>query len=405
MPVPTPIPTPPSPTPTPPTPTPTYSGIMFGGFLDGGHGGCECCQTPTPTPTPPCYPPMPICAYLCNEPYPGVSITVKDSNGNVVASGMTGPDGCFYASIPPGSYYVTAGPPIGMGCTTNLTNLTCLGTTINFGRFGACGCLGLLITEEPVTFVIPGVGTFATDSTGYTDPICFYNINLIGIVISAGRFSTVTVTTEFGQLYPPLCALPCTVFSLISLVAEGFHCSGCCNMPVCDTLDGTDAILGVVTLDWYAPGVGLNTGIYPQWIGILNYTYEGSCGCPDATIPVTYYWPVSGVISGGGTDCRIGVSIPAAGVSDHGCSECAGLWGCPSSSITDPSIGFTTGTIVDCFPLDVSGVVGPIDNQCKTDPFDPANTCGCGVFCGSCVTSIWGTGPATSTTLTLTDLC
>jgi hypothetical protein len=327
----------------------------------GGTAGIQLCCTGQ------------ICAFDCASNYPGVTITIKDLSGTTIISGVTDSTGCFNYGIPPGTYNVTATPPSGYGCTATSVTVGC-GTSYNFNftRLGILGCAGTIVLEETVTFVVPGVGTLTTDATGFTVPICSLILPSSGITISADRFTTVTTS---GSGPPVVPTSGCTAFQMgiPSYIESGYICFCNCNIPLCQTLQVTDSVLGALTLT-YNPGT-------VSFEGSLSVPYAGYCDCPAGTAIVNY-----SLSQNPGRFCiQFFVSVNLysnAGVADN----------CPAGTTQVAAGGRNATVVTTCVPFEITGTLSLSGLGCF------GGTCG-----ANCDLSVWGGAP--STTLTITDSC
>ena len=105
-------------------------------------------------------------------------------------------------------------------------------------------------------------------------------------------------------------------FTVTLSPASGYTCAcSPCPIPMCNTLDLTDSVIGAVTLTF----TGGST-----WSGTIDYAFPGYCNCLAATIPVTYYYD----------GCTLNIEFPTGPGNVDPCNG-SDIEGCPIATGTD----------------------------------------------------------------------
>jgi hypothetical protein len=315
--------------------------------MPGGFCFDNCCAAPTCN--------VIICVRIAANIATGVVVTAKDG-GTTIATGTTQTgDGCvvldvgmagtytFHVAIHAvNSHFTDCDQDIAVNCGFTYE--------INFGIVFATGCISG-VGLAGVTVSVAGYADQTTDVDGNA----YYNCIPIGsyaYTITHPRFQTITGTwtaefvlnADFGLAGP----------------ASGYQCMPeVCNLPVPNTLHGTDSQLGAVTITW--------TGTL--WEGTLTQNFAAYCGCAAKTgVTIRYRWPAAP------SDYRIVVAT-----RNVGGSLCAAV-GTPNTNFF-PVVG---GHSIACEPFEI------------IDTYDGGN-CGLG---GGPGPGIWQTDDPVIVTLT-----
>jgi hypothetical protein len=335
------------------------------GSLGGGTKPC-CCGGSTPCTTTFCY-------LNCT----GTAVSGATFSVSGAGSGTTDASGCVAVTIPTSgnSYSVTVTDPNGISLTLTMT-LACETYIFHQTCFQVLGCHsagtssnptnGISVTITPASGLTLSSTTLTTDVTG---TVCWpYTTDSYGWAISHYRIASQSGTTS-----------SCGTTTLTA--ATGYTCACNCNMPICNTLDLTDSILGSTTL--------VNTG--SQWVGTLVISYPGLCGCPASTVTISYLWECELIV---GINVKPGPSNICCGGPVPTCPDDTGLAQASlinAFTLSGPTCGYTdqtyTGTACPgCF--NCGGTVG-----------------GCGTTeCDGAQSTIWGASGA-AVVITVTDSC
>jgi hypothetical protein len=310
----------------------------------------------------------------------GATFTVKNG-ATTVANGTTGAGGTVTLDVGMAGDYTVVVAYGGNTLTQSSTSLFC-GTTYTY--YNAClvvtGCIGAPLAGASVT-IAPGAGlslSNTTVTTGADGKACWpYPSPGFDYSITRARFDPASGTV--------------TGCSNVQLAAtSGYRCTSCCNLPVCETINGTDIVVGGVTMTYVA---GPN-----KWRGTVTYPFPGYCGCPAASVPITYTWPGNG-------GCNfVNVSMPTGGGPGNLCTVGFSLCGtdvahASGTTNTDMPISGSLG----CDPL--SGTFTATGCTCTTcSAFGNTFPHGCaaGSFGGANWSALWG---GATPMFTISDAC
>lgn len=131
---------------------------------------------------------------------------------------------------------------------------------------------------------------------------------------------------------------------------SGLVTVGCGLYPT--TLTGTSATLGSTTMLSTGAATPIGTPTPGQiWIGMLNYSFGGNCGCGGTTVPMYFAF-----------NC----TAPGPSLTIYVPTTCSGQICCPASAYVDPPLNLTailvnygaSGYITSpCWPVNLSGTI------------------------------------------------
>lgn len=304
-----------------------------------------------------------VCNVIICVPRGGVVVTAK-SGGTTIATGTTGAeDGCVVLNVgTAGTYtfhvamhavdsnYADVDRDITVNCGFTYH--------VNFNQFFVTGCQdGVGLAGATIT-----VAGYASQTTGADGLVYFSGVptGSYAYTVTHARFQTASGTwpgdvnaqIELGTAFPDSSGGfpgPATGYTCLPLF---------CNIPVSNTLNGTDAQLGAFTATYSS------TLLLWEGIRTVNYAADPDCGCVARTgITIRYRWPND------------------AGTSDHRIQVAARLVsGCPAvGAVNTAFLPFTGGHSEACEPFDI------------VDQYDAG--CGVGAI-------IWPAPPTNTVTLT-----
>jgi hypothetical protein len=307
------------------------------------------------------------------NPLSGATFTVFTLAGAMISSGTTDGTGCVGLAVPAAGNYKLTVAYGGNTLTVASVYISCSGLTYENATVQALGCWNSPVPGAQVV-ITPGAGltlsttTLTTDSTGtvsFPYPVSTYYSYSITY---GSRFATATGST-----------IDCITVNLAA--AAGYECA-CdpCPIPLCDTLDLTDSILGGCVLTFGGGG----------WTGSIVTAFPGYCGCPAATVTVSYIFD----------GCNLTIYVHFA---NGALNPCTGLdiAGCPNDAGSGIEYLGNTMTSAACaLPASewTATTAACVCAQCNA--FGTIYPAGC--FTGSSGVAIWLGG---ASTITITDSC